>query len=83
MLDGDRHAWEVWHGADLGVGTGDDYATRGEAVHFQRYLLDNGKFISEFGIHASPELGTLERWTRPGTLQLRSPAFDHRNKDSP
>jgi beta-mannosidase len=83
VSDGDRHAWEVWHGLDIGAGGPTEFATRGEAVHFHRYGNDLGKFISEFGIHASPEVGTLERWTPAGSLALRSPAFDQRNKDTP
>ncbi|MGW7545042.1 hypothetical protein ACWGKQ_28645 [Streptomyces sp. NPDC054770] len=73
VADGDRHAWEVWHGLDLGAGDRTDFASRGEAVHFRRYAHDHGKFISEFGIHAAPELSTLERWTPPGSLALHSP----------
>jgi beta-mannosidase len=83
VRDGDRHAWEVWHGIDLGVGDDTVYATHGDAVHFRRYAKDSGRFISEFGIHAMPELSTLERWTAPGTLALGGPALEHRNKDTP
>jgi beta-mannosidase len=83
VRDGDRHAWEVWHGLNIGAAGQSTFASRGEAVHFGRYEYDTGRFISEFGIHASPELATLERWTRPGSLDLHSPAFDHRNKDNP
>lgn len=82
VRDGDRHAWEVWHGFDFGAGGG-DFASVGEARHFRRYGSDRGKFISEFGIHASPELGTLERWVRPDTLDIHSAAFDAHNKDHP
>ena len=81
--DGDRHAWEVWHGIDVGAGGPTDFASRGHAVHFGRYRYDRGKFISEFGIHASPELDTLRRWTPPGSLALHSAEFDRRNKDVP
>ena len=83
VTDGDRHAWEVWHGLAIGADGPSEFANRGEAVHFHRYGYDTGKFISEFGIHASPEVSTLERWTSPGSLALRSPAFDQRNKDTP
>ena len=81
--DGDRHAWEVWHGGVVGAGGPTEFATRGEAVHFSRYDHDMGRFISEFGIHASPELATLQRWTPPGSLALGSDALDQRNKDTP
>ncbi|GAA4181896.1 glycoside hydrolase family 2 protein [Gryllotalpicola koreensis] len=82
VLDGDRHAWEVWHGFDFGAGGG-DYASVGEARHYRRYAQDRGKFISEFGIHASPELGTLRRWIDDELLEVHSPTFDAHNKDNP
>ncbi|MDP9101947.1 MAG: glycoside hydrolase family 2 protein [Actinomycetota bacterium] len=81
--DGDRHAWEVWHGIDLGAGGPTTFASRGEAVHFRRYDDDAGRFISEFGIHACPELATLQRWCPPGSLALGSAALSQRNKDTP
>ncbi|MER5699744.1 beta-mannosidase [Streptomyces mirabilis] len=83
VLDGDRHAWEVWHGIDVGAGGPQDFTSRGQAVHFHRYCRDHGKFISEFGIHAAPELITLKRWTPPGSLHLDSSMLAHRNKDTP
>ncbi len=83
VLDGDRHAWEVWHGLNMGAGGPEKFDTRGQAVHFSRYGYDHGKFISEFGIHASPERATLERWTTNGALELGSDVFVHRNKDNP
>ncbi|GAA2211734.1 glycoside hydrolase family 2 protein [Nonomuraea monospora] len=83
VMDGDRHAWEVWHGVDVGAGGPAAFASRGEAVHFSRYRHDKGRFISEFGLHAAPALDTLRRWTPPGSLELHSPQFRHRNKDVP
>ncbi|MFD0584939.1 beta-mannosidase [Dactylosporangium darangshiense] len=83
VADGDRHAWEVWHGMDVGAGGPTDFANRGDAVHFHRYRHDRGRFISEFGLHAAPELGTLRRWTAPGSLALHNDQFNHRNKDTP
>jgi beta-mannosidase len=82
-LDGDRHAWEVWHGADLGAGGPSEFAGPGEAMHFSRYAYDRGRFISEFGLHASAELSTLDRWVGPGRLTLDGPILAHRNKDTP
>jgi beta-mannosidase len=83
VSDGDRHAWEVWHGAlDIGAGVREEFPTRGEAVHFARYEDDEGRFISEFGIHAAPELTTLQRWTS-AHLDVQSPAMLHRIKDTP
>ena len=82
VLDGDRHAWEVWHGMDFGAGGG-EFASVGESRLYRRYAADRGKFISEFGIHASPELATLRRWLPEDQLQVHSPGFDHHNKDNP
>ncbi|PJJ72984.1 beta-mannosidase [Diaminobutyricimonas aerilata] len=82
VLDGDRHAWEVWHGFDFGAGGG-PFESVGESRHYRRYALDKGKFISEFGIHAAPELSTLQRWIRPDDLTVHSESFDHHNKDNP
>ena len=82
VLDGDRHAWEVWHGLDFGAGGG-AFASVGESRLYRRYAADRGKFISEFGIHASPELATLQRWLPKDQLQVHSPGFDHHNKDHP
>ena len=81
VRDGDRHAWEVWHGQDKGAGGPTSFPSRGAAVHFGRYAYDKGKFVSEFGIHSCPEPGTLRRWT--GTPALHSPEFDRRIKDAP
>ena len=83
VLDGDRHAWEVWHGMDFGAGGAEDFASVGESRLYRRYAADRGKFISEFGIHASPELATLRRWLPDDQLQVHSPGFDHHNKDHP
>jgi beta-mannosidase len=82
VLDGDRHAWEVWHGFDAGAGDG-DFESVGRARHYRRYAQDRGKFISEFGVHAAPELSTLERWISAAELTTHSPTFDAHNKDNP
>ncbi|GIJ73997.1 beta-mannosidase [Virgisporangium ochraceum] len=82
VRDGDRHAWEVWHGFDFGAGGG-PYTDPGQARHHRRYANDRGKFISEFGIHASPELSTLERWIPAESLSIHSGSFDAHNKDNP
>ncbi|MFC0112497.1 glycoside hydrolase family 2 protein [Kibdelosporangium aridum] len=80
--DGDRHNWEVWHGAGARVGS-KRYPTHGDARHYRRYAYDRGKFISEFGIHASPELSTLQRWLPTDALVVHSEIFDLHNKDHP
>ncbi|MGH9060676.1 MAG: glycosyl hydrolase 2 galactose-binding domain-containing protein, partial [Acidimicrobiales bacterium] len=79
--DGDRHAWEVWHGVNFGPDAR-TYDDPGDARHYRRYADDTGKFISEFGIHAAPELATLRRYLPPDQLYVHSESFDHHNKDS-
>jgi len=81
-LDGDRHAWEVWHGISFGPNA-QEFDSVGEARHYRRYADDTGKFISEFGIHAAPELATLRRYLPEDQLYIHSEAFDHHNKDNP
>ena len=85
MRVGDEHNWTVWHGIppvpdETMIGVIDRSP---EAVAYTRYAEDMARFVSEFGIQASPALATLERWTAPGTMTLGSPAFLHRIKDKP
>jgi beta-mannosidase len=78
--DGDRHTWEVWHGNLMG---GPAFANKGEERHYRRYADDTARFVSEFGIHASPELDTLRRWIPESELSVHSRTFDLHNKDNP
>ncbi len=82
VMDGDRHAWEVWHGFGPGP-DGQEFASVGDSRHYRRYADDTGKFISEFGIHAAPELATLRRYLPADQLCIHSDSFDHHNKDNP
>jgi beta-mannosidase len=81
-LDGDRHAWEVWHGVSF-ESNARIYDNPGDARHYRRYADDKGKFISEFGIHAAPELATLRRYLPEDQWYVHSVSFDHHNKDIP
>lgn len=81
MRDGDRHTWEVWHGDMLGPTR--DWPTKGDERHYRRYAEDTSKFVSEFGIHAAPELATLRRWIPEAELAVHTPTFDLHNKDNP
>ena len=83
VADGDRHAWEVWHGFDAGAVSPETYASHGEAMHFRRYRHDTGRFVSEFGICSAPDLRTLERWLPADELELGSPSFTAHIKDKP
>jgi len=82
--DGDRHTWEVWHGISVpGFSVGPrKHASVGDSRHYRRYAYDTGKFTSEFGIHAAPELSTLRRWIDED-IEVHSPVFDLHQKDIP
>ena len=89
MAEGDVHDWHVWHGhpvEDIGGGDLAKRLTTGpspEDVSFVHYAEDMGRFISEFGMHASPVYETLRRCIPPDQLYHHSPAMDHHNKDNP
>ena len=85
MRAGDVHDWTVWHGIppvpdDQPVGKFD----RGpESIAYTRYAEDMARFVSEYGLHASPAMETLRRAIPPEELYLHSPAMEHRIKDQP
>ena len=84
MEDGDLHNWHVWHG-NLPRRFGEkplvDQSPAG--VSYLHYAGDMGRFISEFGMHASPVLETLRRNIPADQLYFHSPSMDHHNKDDP
>jgi beta-mannosidase len=89
MLEGDVHDWHVWHGHPV-EGTSPENLMRlftsgpePEDVSFLHYAENRGRFISEFGMHASPVLETLRRCLPPDQLYHHSPGMDHHNKDNP
>ena len=89
VIEGDVHDWHVWHGLPVGevdpahlmrlVADG----PQPEDVAFIHYAEDKGRFISEFGMHASPVFETLRRCIPPDQLTHHSSAMDHHNKDNP
>ncbi len=82
--DGDVHNWQVWHGnipRHFGERTRADQSPEG--VSFLHYAEDMGRFISEFGMHASPVYETLRRNIPGDQLYYHSPSMDHHNKDNP
>jgi beta-mannosidase len=84
MDDGDLHNWHVWHGnlpRRFGEKPGVDQSPEG--VSFLHYAEDRGRFISEFGMHASPVYETLRRTIPADQLYYHSPSMDHHNKDNP
>jgi beta-mannosidase len=88
-VEGDVHDWHVWHGLPVGEVDPERLVrlfTDGpqpDDVAFLHYAEDRGRFISEFGMHASPVLETLRRCIPTDQLYHHSPAMDHHNKDNP
>lgn len=62
---GDRHTWEVWHGA---------------MYPYQDYKRVEGRFVSEFGMQAFPSLETLERYLPAEERFPQSRTLEHHNK---
>jgi beta-mannosidase len=82
--DGDVHDWNVWHGmSPRRFGEQPKGANTPESVSYKRYAENMGRFISEFGMHASPVAETLRRVIPPDQLYHHSPSLDHHNKDNP
>jgi beta-mannosidase len=85
MRAGDVHDWTVWHGLlpvpdDRPVGK---FSRDPAALAYTRYAEDMARFVSEYGLHASPALETLRRAIPEADLYLHSPAMEHRIKDEP
>jgi beta-mannosidase len=84
MEDGNRHNWQVWHGnVPRRFGEPPQRVNTPEGVSFTHYGEDTGRFISEFGMHASPVYETLRRNVPADQLYHHSPSMDHHNKDNP
>lgn len=84
MEDGDLHNWQVWHGnLPRRFGEKPRVDQSPEGVSFLHYAEDMGRFISEFGMHASPLYKTLRRSIPADQLFYHSPSLDHHNKDYP
>jgi beta-mannosidase len=83
--EGDRHNWQVWHGAvfprRFGQEPKRDISPTG--ISYRHYAEDPARFISEFGMHAAPALETLRRNVPATALHLDSPELLYRNKDEP
>jgi len=62
---GDRHTWDVWHGA---------------TAPYQDYPKYEGRFVSEFGMQSTPALATIETVTPPDERYPQSRTMDHHNK---
>jgi beta-mannosidase len=62
---GDRHTWEIWHGA---------------MAPYQDYPKFGGRFVSEFGMQSLPALSTLRTAISADQLTPGSPSLVHHNK---
>jgi beta-mannosidase len=84
MEEGNRHNWDAWHGqSPRRFGERPTQVLTPEMVSYRRYAEDLTRFCSEFGLHASPVIGTLRRAVPEGELYHHSPAMDWHNKDTP
>ena len=82
--EGNVHNWDVWHGnSPRKFGEQPTRVNTPEAVSYRRYAEDNGRFVSEFGMHAAPVQETLWRVIPPEERYQHSPALDWHNKDNP
>ncbi|MGQ9629049.1 MAG: beta-mannosidase [bacterium] len=81
--EGDRHNWQVWGGQvyPRRFGTEPKSDISPDGITYKHYAEDTGRFISEFGIHASPVLETLRRNIPDEELRYGSPQMEYRNKD--
>lgn len=83
-FDGDVHNWNAWHGKFFRqFGEEPRVENTPAGVSYRRYGEDRGRFISEFGLHAAPELASLRRVIPADQLYHHSPSLDHHNKDNP
>lgn len=62
--EGDRHNWEVWS----------------MFRDYTEYLMDKGRFLSEFGFQSAPSLETIKKFTLPEDRHPQSKVFEHHNK---
>jgi len=84
MEDGNRHNWQVWHGlVPRRFGEQPPRVNTPDGVSFAHYAEDTGRFISEFGMHASPVYETLRRNIPADQRYHHSASMDHHNKDDP
>jgi beta-mannosidase len=82
--DGDVHNWEAWHGNfRRRFGEPPRHAWTPENVSYLRYAEDMGRFVSEFGLHASPGLESLRPAIPEDQLFHHSPSMDWHTKDEP
>lgn len=81
---GDRHNWQVWHGSVYPRMQGEppqlDYSMKG--VSFKNFKQDFALFSSEFGMHASANRYTLEKYIPEGEFYWGSHEMAYRNKDT-
>jgi beta-mannosidase len=62
---GDRHTWDVWHGA---------------MADYQDYPRLEGRFVSEFGMASAPRRALIERYVSAAERTPRSETMDWHNK---
>lgn len=80
---GDKHNWQVWAGMIYPRTSREEPRSNPtpEGVSYRHYAHDKGRFISEFGMHGSPALRTLQRNIPPDQFFYDSEGFLYRIKD--
>lgn len=80
---GDKHNWQVWAGMIYPRTSREEPRSNPtpEGVSYRHYAHDKGRFISEFGIHGTPALRTLQRNIPPEQFFYDSEAMLYRIKD--
>jgi beta-mannosidase len=83
---GDKHNWRTWHAIiDRHFGerptTIVQFEDRAQAISYWHLGTDMGRFISEFGIHASPVRETLRRNIPEAGLSYNSEEMRFRNRN--
>jgi beta-mannosidase len=62
---GDQHVWDVWHG---------------KVADYHDYPRFSGRFVSEFGMQAFPDIATIASVAPPTERYPQSRTLDHHNK---
>ncbi|MEQ8675340.1 MAG: glycoside hydrolase family 2 protein [Aggregatilineales bacterium] len=83
---GDKHNWQTWHAiVDRQFGEKPksitEFEDQASAVSYWHLGTDQGRFISEFGIHGSPIMETLRRNIPEKGLIYNSPEMIFRNRN--
>jgi len=66
LVSGDEHNWHVWFGR--------------EPIDY--YTKNISRFVSEYGIQAYPDMGTIDSFSVAGDQYFNSPVMEHRQRSN-